>query len=415
MNILRTWTLAAACLTSSFASAQDMIVTNDGKSIKAYNLEISSNSVFYQLENKSDAPLQKMLKSEILIIKKADGTKLDFDATTQPATTTSTSPSQSATTQITVESLSPAEKAANEALIAKYNQEYDTNVGDIGKNSNAQYAYMRFGVTSNSVLENEDIAINVVRNDDVDHTLCYAIYNADILFTISNKTDNTLYIDLGHTFYVSMGQPYAYYIPSSTTDTKGSSAGVGVNVGAITSALGVGGALGTLASGINIGGGKSGGTSTTTYSQRVIAIPPHATYTLDPRLIFDKGNKIIRPGFSLRSLNSAHKYCSVNFSEENGGRIKDYDHYTYSELSSPLKMSFFTVYSKAEDFATSSAVHAELYLKELYGYDLFITMLKEGKLPTHAKRREKYLLDNPVLILCIKATNDKNQPSFPKQ
>lgn len=62
------------------AMAQDMLVTNEGKSMTIYNLEISDQSIFFQLSNKTDAPLQKMLKKDVLIIKKADGTKLDLNA-----------------------------------------------------------------------------------------------------------------------------------------------------------------------------------------------------------------------------------------------------------------------------------------------------------------------------------------------
>ena len=56
------------------AMAQDMLVTNEGKSMTIYNLEISEQSIFFQLSDKADAPLQKMLKKDVLIIKKADGT-----------------------------------------------------------------------------------------------------------------------------------------------------------------------------------------------------------------------------------------------------------------------------------------------------------------------------------------------------
>ena len=70
--------LLALCVACNITFAQDLIVTNDGKSVKAYNMEVSSESVFYQLEDRKEAPLQKLQKSDILIIKKADGSKLDF-------------------------------------------------------------------------------------------------------------------------------------------------------------------------------------------------------------------------------------------------------------------------------------------------------------------------------------------------
>ena len=56
-------------------------------------------------------------------------------------------------------------------------------------------------------------------------------------------------------------------------------------MGAVTGALGVGGAIGALAGGVNMGGGSSTSTSTTTYSQRVISIPPMASVSLEPQSI----------------------------------------------------------------------------------------------------------------------------------
>ena len=56
-------------------------------------------------------------------------------------------------------------------------------------------------------------------------------------------------------------------------------------MGSVAGALGIGGVLGTLANGVNVGGASSTGTSTTTYSQRVISIPPMASVSLEPQSI----------------------------------------------------------------------------------------------------------------------------------
>lgn len=425
MKALRLLALIAACMVCLFASSQDMIVTNEGTALKVYNLEVSSNSVFYQLEDKSDAPIQKMMKSDILIIKKADGTKLDFSAPTQSTAPAATpAASQSGVTKVTVGTLSAEAKAANEALIAKYNQNYDTNVGEIKKNSNAGWAYGRLGVTNKSVLENEDIAINIETGYawGGDQLKLHNLFeysspdNVGIQFSISNKTDNTIYIDLGNTFYVSMGQSFPYYVPVSTTTSSGSSSGAGINAGAIAGALGIGGGLATLAGGINIGGGKSNATTTTTFSQRVIALPPHSTHTLEPCFMFGDELRTICQGFSLRTVSGYHYHvCAANFNEENGGRMAEYDVYSYSEQSSPLQLSFVTAYSKTEDFSSSCSIQAGLYLKEMYGEDLFRTMMKTGKLPTKIEGKSKVVLDLPILAIKIKLDNNKNQPSFPKQ
>lgn len=56
----------------------DILVTQEGESLKVYNLDITSGEyIYFSLEEGSNAPLQKILKSDVLIIKKADGTKID--------------------------------------------------------------------------------------------------------------------------------------------------------------------------------------------------------------------------------------------------------------------------------------------------------------------------------------------------
>ena len=58
-------------------SAQDLIVTDDGESLKAYNVEVSSSAVFYQLSEGADAEILRMPKEKVLIIRKADGSRVD--------------------------------------------------------------------------------------------------------------------------------------------------------------------------------------------------------------------------------------------------------------------------------------------------------------------------------------------------
>lgn len=56
----------------------DIMVLQDGQSLKVYNLDItSSGNVYYTLSGSEGAPLQKIKKSDILIIKTAGGIKID--------------------------------------------------------------------------------------------------------------------------------------------------------------------------------------------------------------------------------------------------------------------------------------------------------------------------------------------------
>ena len=111
--------------------AQDMLVTNEGKSMTIYNLEISEQSIFFQLSNKADAPLQKMLKKDVLIIKKADGTKLDLNApqavTDDKDNNIQSSKQPQGPKLLKISDLSEEEKKANNELIAKYNKKLILN------------------------------------------------------------------------------------------------------------------------------------------------------------------------------------------------------------------------------------------------------------------------------------------------
>lgn len=59
----------------------DIIVTNEGESLKVYNIDYSSaDFCYYTTEPKSD-DLKRIKKSDVLLIKLADGTKIDPNAT----------------------------------------------------------------------------------------------------------------------------------------------------------------------------------------------------------------------------------------------------------------------------------------------------------------------------------------------
>lgn len=58
------------------AMAQDLIVKQDGVTIKAYRTDIGKSTVYYQLEDNERSPISSISKSEVLIIKMQDGTKI---------------------------------------------------------------------------------------------------------------------------------------------------------------------------------------------------------------------------------------------------------------------------------------------------------------------------------------------------
>ena len=54
-----------------------------------------------------------------------------------------------------------------------------------------------------------------------------------VQITLRNKTDKTLFIDLGNSFFIRGKESSPYYIPTSVSNTNGSSQGVSVNAGSV--------------------------------------------------------------------------------------------------------------------------------------------------------------------------------------
>lgn len=408
MRILST--LALMLCSWGFTSAQDRVITKEGDVMEVYRVDVGSTFIYYTLEDKDDAPLQKIAKADVLMIRKKDGTKIDVTAAataTAPAPPAQTGQAaQPGIVTLKREELTAEGKAANDALIEKLNCHVElvlkeSKQEDAGtKKANRGFAIL--GVKQNSVIANEDIEVGMTLGEmyqekkvDVFYPLKVyekfyvdCSYEPHICFSVKNKQNKTLYLDLGNTFYVSQGQPVCYYIPTASTTSSGSSGGGSLNLGAVAGALGVGGAVGTLASGISVGGGSSKSTSTTTYSQRVIGIPPYATVQLSPKPLYpDKS------------------YPVFNFSSDcEGGTMMVGDNYTYAEETSPLQMSLILAYSETENCERTKSAPINLYIRQLLGYH-------ERGLSININERVN---NDNVVILPSKVT-DKNGASSPKQ
>lgn len=80
-------------LLSLAVRAQDVIITQDDRVIKAFNVDVATGSqfVYFTLNQADTATVQRMPKTQVFIIKKADGTRIDpnaKDAPVQPSAAT---------------------------------------------------------------------------------------------------------------------------------------------------------------------------------------------------------------------------------------------------------------------------------------------------------------------------------------
>ncbi|MBO6025452.1 MAG: hypothetical protein J6P83_11460 [Bacteroidales bacterium] len=71
---------AVVIMLSTFSvEAQDLIVKQDGETIKAYRTDVGNTAVYYRLEDNEESPLLTISKSEVLIIKMQNGEKIVMD------------------------------------------------------------------------------------------------------------------------------------------------------------------------------------------------------------------------------------------------------------------------------------------------------------------------------------------------
>lgn len=185
---------------------------------------------------------------------------------------------------------------------------------------------MLWGVGEESVLSDENIAIGIEAQG-------LAKYN----FSVTNKTDHNLYVDLTNSFRINnqgIAAPFFDGSVYSTNTEKGS--GGSLNLGAVTGALGMGGALGTLASGMNIGGNSSSSMQVTKTEQPVLVIPPYSKIIM-PMVKKAKGKELIE-------LPEIFHYAGSYDDLLNSAALLDYD-YAWGDRSTEINKSEMKIYS----------------------------------------------------------------------
>ncbi|MCC8117926.1 MAG: hypothetical protein LIP09_04140 [Bacteroidales bacterium] len=374
------------CLVIS--KADDVIVMRNGDLVIAKVTEITQKEVKYKKATRLDGPTYTVNKSDVLAINYEDGEKETFEEVVDNTSAQSTT--ANGNKHITINDLTPDEIALNSERIAYFNREINypkVKESNIGKKSDR--LLYRFFVDENSVVENKDIQISMelgmmehTKNGSKFEKEISLYYHPAIQFKIKNKTNQPIYIDLGNTFYVCCGSPCCYYLPTSTTTSSSSTGGASVNMGSIASALGVGGAVGTLANGVNVGGAKTNGSSTTIYSQRVIAIPPTGTYSLDAQYLFpDKTEKgkwySLGKGLYYRVWEQGH--FVINTTKGDRDLIQYNVPITLNSDISEVKFQFLLTYSENENFSECCTMDSSFYLAQLTGtnYNYFGLNFKE--------------------------------------
>lgn len=267
--------LVAGALCFPALRAQETLITNKGDILTVYDVEIGNTSVSYKVSTEEEAS-RKISKADVVMIKYKDGKVVRMDAPADAAAAASVSPQPAPSAGATPFAVSPNFAEDNLKLVREFNSRCIRNKKDDGKERSASGVVCLLGLEEGSIIETPELKAHfgIVEKAEKGKKILYNkvgesagwFLDYSLAVTLENKTTKTLYIDLGNSFLMRCGQAEPYYVPLSTSQTSGSSGGVGVNLGAVTSAVGIGGALGTLASGVNVGGGTSSSNTTVTYS-----------------------------------------------------------------------------------------------------------------------------------------------------
>ena len=350
------------------ASAQDKLITVDGDVILGYRIDVGGSSIYYRLEDSDNAPLQSIAKDKVLMINKQDGTKVrlyDNDNAPQQASAPAgnTSSATTGNNKVTYESLSDAEKEANNKYIGLFNQDVISVVDNNGKKvRDANAAYTVFAIKEQSVIMNKDILVIPIMGSLLKEGNSWKFYYnksdlySAITFHIENLSSNTIYLDLGNTFFVMFGITNRFYVPSSTINTSVSSSGGAFSLGN---------------TGISLGGASTKSTTNIEYSQRVIAIPQKSSYNLDAVPLYQgiNGSETrVAVGMTLIGRGYTDKLYTKLFIPKDK-KLKENDCCTYSPDNSPINFSFMLCYSFTEDCAATKSITSDFYLKQVVAYN----------------------------------------------
>lgn len=372
-------------------SAQDVIVKKDGSTILSKVLEVNAADIKYKKFSNPNGPTYTINIVDIMAINYENGDKDEFGNTNTTANSlqvSSTSNSQSSTSFSDFQ-----DNAANAVAIQSFNQKQQISyIGDKKDKKDARFIYGLFNVKSDSKLvdKNMEITVESLRTNEAEASRAYLSYPhtrngtptyCAIAVTVKNRTGQTLYIDLGNTFFFRNSSPSPYYVPSATQTTTSKTSGASVNMGAVAGALGVGGRAGTLASGVNVGGANTNSTSVITYTQRVISLPAHSTKTLDLQLLFPESmTKIYGPKFIHQTKHRLHclfdKDESISLGEER----------VFDENNSPIQWGVQLTYAYDETLSNPYSLNASYYTAKMIGckYSMAHSMdgaITKGQMP----------------------------------
>ena len=381
MKILLTTTLTILCLLT--ATAQDIIVKKDGDTLRVYDLKINAKFITYREKPGGNAPSKRIGKAKVLSVKKRNGKSITISKPDPKPANVSEVVSRHIETPTKASAEKPIDKqhkklnetsrekpkgevkravaVENPSLVGEYNKSHNGYDDKKQKNSKATCAVAIMGVTTGSILANEDVKI--------EFSECRRGSDASVQYNIfvQNKTDKIIYLDLENCFRIyNDGTFKPYYSGREIRQNKKSNTKITFSNKTATSY-----SRHTRRKKANTYGSTytlddSKQTSQVVKEKKIIAIPPKGKVALPPRVSLDEYDEIIEEYDVFCTTLQKKQYPLHN------GQVVNID-----ETQTPYKNSFIITYSPNKNFETYSTAKFGLYLKQLIGLGKKISKFNE--------------------------------------
>lgn len=303
--------------------AQDILMTEDGESIQAWEVDASgSQKIYYKVSADEDAPMKSIEKSKVLLWKKADGTKVRIgveetqkpEQKAEPEKKTEPEKKAEPTKKAEPVVLDASDPAANEQCIKNFNMaDVISTKAPSGSPSKMVLGVLHMAPDSKMADKNVEVNYSIYK------TATYAKMaprTTGIGVYIKNKTDKTIYVYLGNTFFLRHGisVPFAHSGASQTTQAGQTAAATGFSQSVVAvpanSSLDLGKQEFFPEDGKNPFGGNITNQMLNTYSGGGLFVPMVKTGTQNVFYWTAKKNEMVRKG-ETRELQPGE--CPIDF------------------------------------------------------------------------------------------------------
>lgn len=196
------------------ACAQDLLVKEDGTTVKAWDVDMGATKIYYKSSNSATASLKSIDKKDVMVWKKVDGTRVFIDKDGNDSASQSKTPQL----QMEIKENQYDDPVVNKKAIDKYNNHDITWKANPYKKKNPSWSgvlsVFRVDETSKMLDKNVEIELD---------GLC--VY-------VKNKTNKPIYLLLGNSSYVTdyVAKPFSLMSTEQTAGQMSSSSSTSVVV-----------------------------------------------------------------------------------------------------------------------------------------------------------------------------------------